>query len=1073
MSTSTSTSSEPTYTAFISYRHKPLDSAVAKAIHRQIETYRVPAHIAKDFGKKRLEKVFRDQDELPLMEDLGEGIRQALRNSEWFILVCSPDTPQSKWCMAEVDYFIELGKRDKILTVLVAGEPDDSFPKQLRYKEVDGIMVESEPLAADVRASTDAASVRKVRSEKLRLLAPMLGVGYDDLKRRQRERKLKQLVGASIAIALLSLGAGAYVFNQNAIVSAERDAALISQSQYLAGVSAEKLAAGDPATAALLALDALPQNLDKPERPLVDEAVVALRNARASQIQGEYTLTGGVSQPFFVNWQYLEKDRVLTYYDNGSQYYYHMPTGKLIGQTDEEFIAHSPENSLIATAGSSNQDFKKSFMLYSLDSLSKPVLEIEEQDYRCRALFAAQGRYLLSYLTRVSDDTSVELFETSSGESLLKILASELFPTYEPESFAHPYLNAVALSADGKQLALGIGSVPEGAAVVEIYDTSSKRKSMLQERQNIDGKDVWWLKEGAYNLEFSPDGLQLCVVDTKGGMHLFDTASGEHRFSLNLKKGVEDVQSYQVSALHAEFSANGTWLAVWIPGEKLEVYSTDTGKLFTQSDSQLGSVDYAGYTLDNTLIYHHASSIELVVLPLDNVDLQYRLTIPDLLFDPVVVDGMSTNRGIIAHADGVTAVSRRGTYQLWEHKPSFAPTSSEAEVSNVAPAFDIVRFGAIALEDDTARVFSPDGTRFAVSNNSIISIYDTRSLERLAVVEQETAEPWVSVFHQSNELPRTQQLLWLPDGKRLLSTSVIGGVRVIDAKTGAVLHVWESEYTSSPFATLATVSPDGRFFALNNPSYLGGMYDLDSYEKLYDFPRKTENDRNDEALSFVCGCCFSPDSTRFYFGTTDALVAIDPLTGTQLMELSYKPAYGMAISPDGTKLAFGGGAPDRENIKSFFIVDIQTGEELLDTDVEVGIWGTIAWSPDGSLVAASATNDELTTIWSGETGDIVRVFDGYDPQFSSDSQFLLVGGIPAVGVVSEETSRGCTLYDIQSGRSFLELPALGILSPDDSAVLMQNTLWYKKPLEVLMAEARLQLAGRELTSAERQEYYQE
>jgi propanediol dehydratase small subunit len=53
----------------------------------QPETYRVPAHVAERAGKKRLGKVFRDQAELSLLADLGEGIRRVLEISEWLIVI--------------------------------------------------------------------------------------------------------------------------------------------------------------------------------------------------------------------------------------------------------------------------------------------------------------------------------------------------------------------------------------------------------------------------------------------------------------------------------------------------------------------------------------------------------------------------------------------------------------------------------------------------------------------------------------------------------------------------------------------------------------------------------------------------------------------------------------------------------------------------------------------------------------------------------------------------------------------------------------------------------------------------
>ena len=40
------------YDAFISYRHLQLDKAVAKKLHTLLETYHIPADIAKICGKK-------------------------------------------------------------------------------------------------------------------------------------------------------------------------------------------------------------------------------------------------------------------------------------------------------------------------------------------------------------------------------------------------------------------------------------------------------------------------------------------------------------------------------------------------------------------------------------------------------------------------------------------------------------------------------------------------------------------------------------------------------------------------------------------------------------------------------------------------------------------------------------------------------------------------------------------------------------------------------------------------------------------------------------------------------------
>ena len=98
------------YAAFISYRHRMPDEAIAKKLHTLIETYHIPADIQKSTGRKKMGRVFRDQEELPLSTDLGNDIKTALEHSDWLIALCSPSYLESKWCMTEIEYFISLGK---------------------------------------------------------------------------------------------------------------------------------------------------------------------------------------------------------------------------------------------------------------------------------------------------------------------------------------------------------------------------------------------------------------------------------------------------------------------------------------------------------------------------------------------------------------------------------------------------------------------------------------------------------------------------------------------------------------------------------------------------------------------------------------------------------------------------------------------------------------------------------------------------------------------------------------------------------------------------------------------------
>ncbi|MBR0081971.1 MAG: toll/interleukin-1 receptor domain-containing protein [Clostridia bacterium] len=235
------------YCAFISYRHQSPDQEIAKMLHTAIETYGIPAAIKKQTGRKTMGKVFRDQEELPLSADLGGDIEAALDRSEWFIAICSPRYPESKWCMRELEYFIARKGRDHVLTLLVEGEPEDSFPEVLRLlRNEDGTETEIEPLAADVRGSTFSESAKKLKSEKLRILAPMLGLGFDDLKRRARQRRIRLAVTAAAAVFVAAAAFTTYlVVNHMRNEALKREAAeqqRIAEEQAALAAERQKLA---------------------------------------------------------------------------------------------------------------------------------------------------------------------------------------------------------------------------------------------------------------------------------------------------------------------------------------------------------------------------------------------------------------------------------------------------------------------------------------------------------------------------------------------------------------------------------------------------------------------------------------------------------------------------------------------------------------------------------------------------------------------------------------------------------------------------------------------------------------
>ena len=113
------------YACFISYRHVPHDRHWAMRLMQRLEAFRTPKSLQKQGYPDRLGIMFRDEDEIPASTDLTDQIQQALRHSELLVVICSPDTPQSLWVRREIELFQKLGKGDKVIPVLIAGEPGE------------------------------------------------------------------------------------------------------------------------------------------------------------------------------------------------------------------------------------------------------------------------------------------------------------------------------------------------------------------------------------------------------------------------------------------------------------------------------------------------------------------------------------------------------------------------------------------------------------------------------------------------------------------------------------------------------------------------------------------------------------------------------------------------------------------------------------------------------------------------------------------------------------------------------------------------------------------------------------
>lgn len=298
-------SQEP-YWCFISYRHsdnRDIDREWATWLQQQIESYEVPAEFVGEQNSRgevipeKIYPVFRDEESLPADAELGKQIEQALERSRLLVVICSPSAVESRYVNQEIEYFILRGRRDRILTVIISGEPGDNnrecFPEALRHRnDADGRKnLNDGPLAADFRlpngqqgytsaeayrlvltkdANTPAKQARSIADAyedrlqlmKLKIIAGILGRPLDEVRDRDKAHQLKlarkrnrQLSGVvAVVLIILCVAVWQYVLAERARASTERQQAVSELRRIMA--ESDTLRDSAPILSAALAVEA-------------------------------------------------------------------------------------------------------------------------------------------------------------------------------------------------------------------------------------------------------------------------------------------------------------------------------------------------------------------------------------------------------------------------------------------------------------------------------------------------------------------------------------------------------------------------------------------------------------------------------------------------------------------------------------------------------------------------------------------------------------------------------------------------------------------------------------------------
>lgn len=379
------------YYAFISYSH--IDKEYAEWLHERFEKYHLPSSIIekKPDLPQEYSPVFLDNKELSSGR-LEKELYQALENSTWLVVLCSPASAISDYVDPEIRHFIESHKNRKdrngnsqtrenriehIVPVIVSGIPysnneEQCFPKKLiELKEDEGIDL----LAIDgKRQMLTQNDINEDGWEKsfIRILSYMLEIPFDELwDRRTREieeerRKLKE----------------------------QNDRLYIAQSRFVAEKAEELIKKGDSFLARYLAIKVLPNN-ENPDRPIVAEAERLLRKS----LERNNAILRGHTHSAMASVFSKDGSKIYSIALDGYLCVWNATNGELLFREKRHTrggtsICISPDGKSITTAS-----YDKTVLIWNAETYKNKSTPLVHSDPVLQTVYSSDGQYIINGLT--------------------------------------------------------------------------------------------------------------------------------------------------------------------------------------------------------------------------------------------------------------------------------------------------------------------------------------------------------------------------------------------------------------------------------------------------------------------------------------------------------------------------------------------------------------------------------------------------------------------------------------------------------------------------------------------------
>jgi WD40 repeat protein/serine/threonine protein kinase len=457
-------------------------------------------------------------------------------------------------------------------------------------------------------------------------------------------------------------------------------------------------------------------------------------------------------------------------------------------------------------------------------------------------------------------------------------------------------------------------------------------------------------------LDFSPDGKALVIGDADGDLQVVDLASG------NTDVNIPEAHSEGITAVAwsptGSVIASGSGLSA---GGPIRLWDAASGK-------PLGALE--GHTCWISQLIFSADSLRLYSAGIDHTiriwDVGQRRCLATLRGSSHEVYGLALS------PDGTTLASgcKDGVVAFWSALPR-----PEEELPRLIELgqFD---WAAFAREAFAPAAFAPDSRVLAVARAGTVSLFDLATSKEIGQLPALGAD--------------VSTVAYSPDGTLLVSASQSGRIRVwscaerrllreldghkelifglrfradgtrllsFDAKGNAIWWDALTWQTGPTFVVElpggAAVSPDGRLLAISAKGALRWL-----------------NAETGELLGTTTGghpwaaikVAFSADNSQVASVSMYGTVALwDPSSFKLITAFKghMQGAHGVAFSPDGRRLATGGGTgPDAVKLW-----DSPTHRELMTLLGQGSCFSFVAFSPDGRWLAACSRIEGRLHLW--------------------------------------------------------------------------------------------------------------